>query len=89
MLTKIRVRYLSKRKAEITLIPTKLGRVFGLEVRRGLVARLRADDEARWFWWWVTTERYVGRRIERCIEAAPMPGIEELPIELLLGEGAE
>jgi hypothetical protein len=33
------------------------------------------------------TDRYVGRRVERCIEAAPLPGIEELPIELLLGDG--
>lgn len=93
MLTKIRIRYLKKSRVEVTLIPTKLGRLLGIEIRRGIAARVRSDDPEHelgaWMWWWIATERYVGRRIERCIEAVPMPSVEELPIELLLGEGAE
>lgn len=87
MLTKIRIRYISKSRVEVTFIPTKLGRWLGGEVRRGMARRARDYDENEWCWWWVTTDRYVGRRVEHCIEAAPMPGIEELPIELLLGDG--
>jgi hypothetical protein len=86
MLTKIRIRYLSKSRVEVTFVPTKLGRWLGVEVRRGLARRAR-DRENDWCWWWIMTDRYVGRRVERCIEAAPLPGIEELPIELLLGDG--
>ena len=86
MLTKIRIRYVSKRKVEITFLPTKLGRWLGLEVRRGFARRAQNQDN-EWLWWWVTTDRYVGRRIERCIEAAPVPGVDEMPVELLLGEG--
>jgi len=86
VLTKIRIRYISKRRVEVTLIPTKIGRWIGLEIRRGLAERAK-NSEGEFFWWWATTDRYVGRRIERCIEAAPIPSIEEMPIELLLGEG--
>lgn len=57
-------------------------------MRRGLAHRAK-DGDGDWYWWWVTTDRYVGRRVERCIEAAPMPSVEELPIELLLGEGGD
>ena len=87
MLTKIRIRYISKSRVEVTFIPTKLGRWLGVEVRRGVARRARDDEFNTWCWWWVTTERYVGRRVERCIEASPIPGVEEMPIELLLGDG--
>lgn len=87
MLTKIRIRYISKSRVEVTFIPTKLGRWLGVEVRRGVARRACDDEFNEWCWWWVTTERYVGRRVERCIEASPIPGVEEMPIELLLGDG--
>ncbi len=81
---------------EITMIPTKLGRWFGCQLRRGTARRAEATvwDEEReenvddgWRWWWITTERWVGWRIERMIEAAPIDTIEDMPIELLLEEG--
>ena len=84
----VRVRYISKKRVEITLLPTWLGRVLGRVVRTGLASRDR-DDVGVIHWWWTTTDRHVGMYIERHIEAAPLMTIEEMPIELLLQEGRE
>ena len=71
---------------EITMVPTKLGRWLGCQLRRGTALRAR-DDRNEWHWWWTATDRYVGERIERLIEAAPIDTIEDMPVELLLEEG--
>jgi hypothetical protein len=71
---------------EITMVPTKLGRWLGCQLRRGIGRRADDDDDGQWHWWWANTDRYVGRRLERLIEAAPIDTIEDMPIELLLEE---
>lgn len=73
---------------EITMVPTRLGRWLGCQIRRGVASRAQ-DEEDRWCWWWIATERWVGTRIERLIEAAPIDTIEDMPIELLLEEGRD
>lgn len=85
MLYDIRVRFLSKKRAEITLVPTWLGRVFKCRVRVGVAFRARSSDN-EWSWWWERTERFVGTRIERYIEAAPLLSVEDMTVEQLLLE---
>lgn len=71
---------------EIIMVPTKIGRWLGCQLRRG-TARRAQDEDNQWSWWWTNTDRYVGSRIESMIEAAPIDTIEDMPIELLLEEG--
>ena len=73
-------------RCEIVMVPTRIGRWFGCQLRRGIahLAKSRAGD---WGWWWNNTSRRVEERIERLIEAAPIETIEDMPVELLLEEG--
>lgn len=73
-------------RCEITMIPTKLGRLLGCQLRRGTAHRAKNQMD-EWCWWWINTDRHVGWRVERMIEAAPIETIEDMPIELLLEEG--
>jgi hypothetical protein len=71
-----------KTKAEITIEPSWLARVFGARARRGVALKLMVDGyRARKDWFWETTGRQVdtdfsGRAITRALETMP---IEELP----------
>lgn len=88
LLYQIQVRYLTKRKVEITLVPNKLGRWLRRSVRTG-VAKKAPSNEGEQCWWWQATDRHVGDYIEKYIEAAPVLSIEDMPIELLLKEGTD
>jgi hypothetical protein len=88
LLYQIQVRYLTKRKVEITLVPNKLGRWLRRSVRTG-VAKKGQSNEGEQCWWWQATDRHVGDYIEKYIEAAPVLSIEDMPIELLLKEGTD
>ncbi len=85
MLYDIRVRFLSKKRAEITLMPTWLGRLFKRRVRVGVAYRAR-NAENSWSWWWERTDRHVGSRIEGYIEAAPLLSVDDMTVEQLLLE---
>lgn len=83
LLYQVRVRMLTYAKAEITLVPTWLGRLFKRRVRQGIAYRARSDaDELAW--WWKATDRHVGNYVERYIEAAPILSIEDMTVEQLL-----
>jgi hypothetical protein len=90
LLYQVRVKMLSKTLAEITLVPTWLGRWFKRRVRQGIAYRAKDTgnvlDRGKGVigWWWKATDRYVGDYIERYIEAAPILVIEDMTIEQLL-----
>lgn len=88
LLYQIKVRYLTKRKVEISMIPNRLGRFLRRNTRVGIAHRARSN-EGDWAFFWIATDRHVGDYIERYIEAAPIISIEDMPIELLLKEGTD
>ena len=73
-------------RCEIVMVPTRIGRWLGCQLRRG-VAHLGKSRADSWHWWWSNTGRRVEARIVRMIEAAPIETIEDMPVELLLEEG--
>lgn len=85
LLYSLRVHLLSQARAEITLVPTWLGRLLKRRTRVGTARRAR-DEYGEWVWWWTATDRYVGTYIERYIEAAPILQIEDMSVEQLLFE---
>jgi hypothetical protein len=89
LLYSISVQFLSKTRCKITLTPNRLGRIFRRRVRSGVAFKGRDDEDDTMCWWWQATGRYVGSYIERYIEASPLMTIEEMPIEMLLGDGGK
>lgn len=87
LLYHVHVRSLSRKRVQITLVPTWLGRVLKRRERIGLAHRC-PDELGDTMWWWVRTDRYVGEYIERYIEAAPVLQIEDMSVEQLLLEDA-
>lgn len=88
LLYHVKVKHLTRRKVEISLIPNWLGRRLRRSIRVGIAKRgesLSGDQ----CWWWIATDRHVGDYIEQYIEAAPVMSLEEMPIELLLKEGSD
>lgn len=87
LLYSINVQFLSRTRCTITLTPNRLGRLFRRRVRIGVAFKARDTEDGTMNWWWRATDRHVGSYIERYIEVAPMMTIEEMPVEMLLGEG--
>jgi hypothetical protein len=96
---KVRIEWLNKKRCTVTLIPSWLGRMFGSETRQGIAYRstyrmvaLDVDgnetDEIteHTAYYWETTNRYVGWRVMRAIEAAPLQSVDEMSVEQLLLE---
>ena len=94
LLYHVQVKRLSKTRVEITLVPSRIGRWLKRRVRRGVAYRAKGNDYYDEFddslvkgvigWWWVATDRHVGRYVERNIEAAPLLSIEDMSVEQLL-----
>jgi hypothetical protein len=88
LLYDVSVRFTSRTRAEITLVPNKLGRLLRRRVRVGFVRSGPDNEDGEKHWWWITTDRYVGWYVERYIEAAPLHRIEDMSVEQLLGDGS-
>lgn len=89
-LYRVRVRYMphERRKfphVQITLTPTWLGRLLWRCQRVGVSYRTR-DSDGQLCWWWTATNRYVGRHIERYIEAAPTLRLDDITVAQLIGD---
>lgn len=96
---KIRIRWLNRKTCEVTIIPGWFRRLFGAETRRGIAYRgtyeapvldVNGEETGEYYeriaFYWKTTNRYVGWRVMRCIDAAPLQLIEEMSVEQLLLE---
>lgn len=89
LLYHVSVRALSRRAVVVTLAPTWLGRFLQRRVRSGMAKRARGDDDEL-HWWWDATEQWVGGHIEKYIEVAPLPTVDDMTVEeLLLDRGKE
>lgn len=93
LLYNVQVKALSKKRVEITLVPSRLGRWFKRRVRKGVAFRAKGSDyddeygdrvKGEIGWWWEATDRHVGWYVERNIEASPMLSIEDMTVEQLL-----
>ena len=85
VLYQVHVRAIVRKRVEITLVPTWLGRWFRRRTRVGVAYRLRSDED-EFVWCWLATRRYVGGHIESYIEAMPLVQIEDMSVEQLLLE---
>lgn len=92
---RVRIRWIDKKTCEVTLIPGRIGRWFGAETRVGVAYRSYYDGTAEdengesysyreVIFRWKTTSRYVGWRVMRAIEAAPVQSIDDMTVEQLL-----
>jgi hypothetical protein len=88
LLYNVKVKYLTRRRVEISLIPNWLGKKLRRSIRVGQAIRA-SNTEGEMCWWWKATDRHVGDYIERYIEAAPVLSLEDMPVELLLQEGSD
>jgi len=98
---RVRIRWIDEKTCEVTLIPGRVGHWFGAEARVGVAYRSYYDTTAEnedgesysyreVIFRWKTTERYVGRRVMRAIEAAPVQSIDDMTLEqLLLGDSSK
>lgn len=83
LLYHVRVHALSRKRVEITLMPTWLGNLLKRRTRKGVAFQSHDEDDIL-SWWWLATHRYVGEYIERYIEAAPILTIDDMTVEQLL-----
>lgn len=83
LLYNIHIQRLTRRRVEITLVPTWLGRLLRRRVRQGVAYR-DDDNDGETCWWWKATDRYVGTYVERYIEASPLTLVEDMTVEQLL-----
>lgn len=92
---RVRIRWIDKKTCEVTLIPGRIARWFGAEMRVGVAYRSYFDGTAEdengesynyreVVFRWKTTGRYVGWRVMRAIEAAPVQSIDDMTVEQLL-----
>lgn len=92
---RVRLRWIDKRTCEVTLIPGRLAQWFGAEMRVGLAYRSYCDRTAldedgesynyrETIFRWKTTNRYVGWRVMRAIEVAPVQSVDDMTVEQLL-----
>jgi hypothetical protein len=99
---KIRIEWLTGKTCAVTLIPSWLGRLFGAETRRGIAYQGTYDEPiededgnetdevyVHTVYYWKTTRRYVGWRVMRAIEAAPLELVEDMSVERLLIEDSK
>lgn len=85
---KIRVRFLSDKLVEITLVPSWFGRLLRHRSRRGTALRTQHPGHHRGEyqpigWFWITTARWVGQDIEENIECTPIDTLDEPAPDLL------
>ena len=83
---RVRIRWIDKKTCAVTLIPGRLARWFGAETRVGIAYR-----SYEVIFRWKTTDRYVGWRVMRAIETAPVHDmtVEQLDarlVDLFLGD---
>lgn len=88
MLYQTQVKRLTAGKAEITLKPNWLGRLFQRPVRVGLAKRSKVSRRRDcWGWFWEADGDHVGEHIESYIKCAPLTALEDIPVEKLLADG--
>src|ERR1700688_4775737 len=92
---RVRIRWIDKKTCEVTLLPGRVARWFGDEMRGGVACRSYYDGASEdengesysyreVIFRWKTTSRYVGWRVMRAIDAAPVQSIDDMTVEQLL-----